>query len=106
MALFQAAGLICRYSMTSERAKQSRELLTKWIDGLHSIHPHTVKHKKRPNVHASLHLEEFLLLFGPVTSWWCFPFERLIGQIQKINTNDFIGALTSDDGSNDPTAPK
>ncbi|KAJ3995025.1 hypothetical protein F5050DRAFT_1574486 [Lentinula boryana] len=24
-------------------------------------------------------------------SWWCFPFERLIGALQKINTNDHIG---------------
>ncbi|KAE9385593.1 hypothetical protein BT96DRAFT_960719 [Gymnopus androsaceus JB14] len=23
-------------------------------------------------------------------SWWCFPFERLIGALQKINTNDHI----------------
>ncbi|KAJ6600615.1 hypothetical protein DFH09DRAFT_901598 [Mycena vulgaris] len=24
-------------------------------------------------------------------AWWCFPFERLIGALQKINTNDHIG---------------
>ncbi|KAJ6547261.1 hypothetical protein B0H19DRAFT_953617 [Mycena capillaripes] len=24
-------------------------------------------------------------------SWWTFPFERLIGALQKINTNDHIG---------------
>ncbi|KAE9382827.1 hypothetical protein BT96DRAFT_845020 [Gymnopus androsaceus JB14] len=37
------------------------------------------------------HIYDFLLLFGPVISWWCFPFERLIGALQKINTNDFVG---------------
>ncbi|KAJ7605679.1 hypothetical protein DFH06DRAFT_1275568 [Mycena polygramma] len=24
-------------------------------------------------------------------AWWCFPFERLIGSLQKINTNDHVG---------------
>ncbi|KAJ7738606.1 hypothetical protein B0H16DRAFT_1761269 [Mycena metata] len=24
-------------------------------------------------------------------AWWCFPFERLIGTLQKINTNNHIG---------------
>ncbi|KAK0493798.1 hypothetical protein EDD18DRAFT_1077960 [Armillaria luteobubalina] len=48
-------------------------------------------HKKRPNVHAAFHLYNFLLSFGPVISWWCFPFECLIGSLQKINTNYHIG---------------
>ncbi|KIK53384.1 hypothetical protein GYMLUDRAFT_77481 [Collybiopsis luxurians FD-317 M1] len=26
-------------------------------------------------------------------SWWCFPFEHLIGTPQKINTNDHIGGM-------------
>ncbi|KIK52019.1 hypothetical protein GYMLUDRAFT_180723 [Collybiopsis luxurians FD-317 M1] len=45
----------------------------------------------RPNIHAAGHVYDFLLLFGPVISWWCFPFEQLIRALQKINTNDHIG---------------
>ncbi|KIK58710.1 hypothetical protein GYMLUDRAFT_74769 [Collybiopsis luxurians FD-317 M1] len=26
-------------------------------------------------------------------SWWCFPFEHLIGALQKVNTNDHIGGV-------------
>ena len=26
----------------------------------------------------ALHLPDYLLLYGPVHSWWTFPFERLI----------------------------
>ncbi|KAE9391973.1 hypothetical protein BT96DRAFT_831255 [Gymnopus androsaceus JB14] len=37
------------------------------------------------------HIYDFLKLFGPVISWWCFPFERLIGALQKVNTNDHVG---------------
>ncbi|KAF8234607.1 hypothetical protein L208DRAFT_1260918, partial [Tricholoma matsutake] len=65
--------------------------MKQWVDGLHLVHPHTKKQKLWPNVHASLHLYDFLLLFGPVISWWCFPFERLIGTLQKIKTNHYIG---------------
>ena len=47
--------------------------------------------KLRPNHHNALYLGELLLRFGPVHGWWMFPFERLIGLLQKINTNKKIG---------------
>ncbi|KAJ7783918.1 hypothetical protein DFH07DRAFT_727790 [Mycena maculata] len=43
------------------------------------------------NIHAAFHIYDFLLLFGPIISWWCFPFERLIGVLQRIKTSDQIG---------------
>ncbi|KAE9396172.1 hypothetical protein BT96DRAFT_825122, partial [Gymnopus androsaceus JB14] len=43
------------------------------------------------NIHMANHIYNFLKLFGPVISWWCFPFEHLIGVLQKVNTNDHIG---------------
>jgi hypothetical protein len=41
----------------------------------------------------SLHIPEFLLLFGPVHSWWTFPFERMIGSIQRMPSNGKIGKI-------------
>ncbi|PBK71789.1 hypothetical protein ARMSODRAFT_973363 [Armillaria solidipes] len=69
----------------------SWNLLKKWVDGLYSVHPHMQTLKKRPNVHTAFHLYEFVISFGPIMGWWCFPFERLIGSLQKINTNDHVG---------------
>jgi hypothetical protein len=43
--------------------------------------------KLLPNHHNALYLGELLLRFGPVQGWWMFPFERLIGLLQKVNTN-------------------
>lgn len=40
-----------------------------------------------PNHHNALHLGDCLARFGPVHGWWMFPFERLIGVLQKVNTN-------------------
>jgi hypothetical protein len=43
----------------------------------------------------AFHLYDFLLLFGAVRSWWMFPFERLIGHLQRIPKNHQEGNLSS-----------
>nr|GAT44655.1 predicted protein [Mycena chlorophos] len=91
MCLFNAVDLVCRYTMTAERALKYREFLKIWVDGLTVHHPHTHAHAKRPNIHVAFHIYDFLLLFGPVISWWCFPFERMIGYLQQIHTTNRIG---------------
>ncbi|KAJ6532080.1 hypothetical protein B0H19DRAFT_966607, partial [Mycena capillaripes] len=68
--------------MTAARAAAYRTFLKIWVEGLNVHHPHTLNHAKRPNVHVAFHIYDFLLLFGPVISWWCFPFERVIGYLQ------------------------
>jgi hypothetical protein len=45
-----------------------------------------------PNHHNALYIGEMLLRFGPIYGWWMFPFERVIGLLQQINTNQKIGA--------------
>jgi hypothetical protein len=44
-----------------------------------------------PMHHNALHFAKFLLLFGPAHGWWMFPFERLIGKLQQIHTNNKLG---------------
>ncbi|KAJ3765118.1 hypothetical protein FB446DRAFT_833337 [Lentinula raphanica] len=77
--------------MTASRAQAYREYIASWTQDLRRLFPHVREGIPRPNVHAAGHIYDFLLLFGPVLSWWCFPFERLIGVLQKINTNDHKG---------------
>jgi hypothetical protein len=91
MTLFQAVTLLCRYSSTQDRASAYRKFIREWVEGLGTNHPHSLEHAARINIHAAFHIYDFLLLFGPVISWWTFPFERLIGALQKIKTNDHIG---------------
>jgi hypothetical protein len=93
MALFQGVMLICRYTINRRCITAYRNLMKQWIDNLFDVHPHAKKHHLRPNVHASLHLYDFLLSFGPVIHWWCFPFEHLIGTLQRINTNEQVGGM-------------
>ncbi|EGN97905.1 hypothetical protein SERLA73DRAFT_74155 [Serpula lacrymans var. lacrymans S7.3] len=50
-------------------------------------------HQLQPNHHLSLHLDECLSLFGPVHSWWAFPFERYNGIIRDLNSNQKPGEM-------------
>ncbi len=91
MALFQATTIVCRYASTAERASNFRNMIKEWVDKLYACHPHTSLHRKRTNAHMAFHIYTFLLLFGPVAGWWCFPVEKLIGVLQKINSNRHVG---------------
>jgi len=89
MALVQAVHIACARSMTIKWAVAYRSFIGIWVSELKIHHP-SVDH--RPNCHMSIHIYEFLLSFGRVHSWWCFPFERLIGQLQRLPTNNKFGA--------------
>ena len=44
------------------------------------------KEKCTPNMHMQLHLSKSIQNYGPVTAFWCFPFERfngILGSFQK-----------------------
>ena len=45
------------------------------------------KSKCTPNMHLHLHLKQCLLDYGPVHSFWCFPFERFNGIFESFNKN-------------------
>nr|GAT58598.1 predicted protein [Mycena chlorophos] len=91
MALFSAVILVCRHVITEDRVAAYRHHLKEWVQGLEVHHPHTQIHARRPNIHMAFHIADFLVLFGPVVAWWSFPFERMIGHLQNINTNHRVG---------------
>jgi hypothetical protein len=95
MALFQAITILCRYATTPERATAYREYMKEWVDDLYTCHPHTKYHMKRTNPHVAFHLYNFILLWGPVISWWAFPVEQLIGLLQKFKSNGCLGGKQS-----------
>ncbi|KAG7093809.1 hypothetical protein E1B28_007451 [Marasmius oreades] len=93
MALFQATIICCKHLTTHSCAEDFRHYITTWVESLRTIYPHTRERVPRTNIHGAGHVYDFLVSFGPVSSWWCFPFERLIGTLQKVNTNDHIGGI-------------
>jgi hypothetical protein len=90
MSLVSAVVLVTLRSMSPYRASAYRNHIITYIRDLREIHPQS---KHRPNHHMAVHIYDFLHLFGPVRSWWTFPFERLIGHIQRLPTNHHFGEL-------------
>jgi hypothetical protein len=92
MHLFQAVTIAMRYTVTTKLAMAYRTHMKLWIESLQQLYPKVAQQKRtRTNIHIALHIHDFLLAFGPVISWWAFPFERLIGVLQKITTNEHVG---------------
>ncbi|PPQ89924.1 hypothetical protein CVT25_009725 [Psilocybe cyanescens] len=90
MALVSAVSLACRRTMTQFRMDAYRDHLTFWYSNLCQLHPES---SYRVNAHMAFHVYDFLRLFGPVRSWWCFPFERLIGILQRLPHNHKHGQI-------------
>jgi hypothetical protein len=47
------------------------------------------------NHHLSLHLSNIMERFGPCRSYWAFPYERLIGKLQRTLFSPSIGKNSS-----------
>lgn len=80
------SAVIIASSRTTSQEKADRYLyyMQNYLTGLRELFP---QYKFLPNQHMALHLAEYLRLYGPVHSWWTFPFERLIGMLQRIPNN-------------------
>jgi len=90
MELVCAVYLACARTMTVERAHAYRSHIARYVGDLKKVYPTSTL---RPNHHAAFHIYDYLLLFGPAHSWWCFPFERLIGVLQRLPTNHKSGEM-------------
>ncbi|KDR78692.1 hypothetical protein GALMADRAFT_64597 [Galerina marginata CBS 339.88] len=88
MALVSAISLACMRTMTESRRKSYRRYILSWMEDLTVVHPDA---KHSVNGHMAIHIYDFLRFFGPVRSWWCFPFERVIGQLQRLPSNHKFG---------------
>ena len=88
MTLFSAVRLACLRTVTLTRRTAYQRLIAEYVADLPKLHP---KSKPRPIHYMAQHIGYFLHLFGPVHSWWCFPFERLIGLLQQVPSNHKLG---------------
>ena len=91
MHLVSAIQIACYRVMTVSRMTAYQACITSWLADLKQILPDA---PLRPNAHMACHIYDYLKLFGPVRAWWCFPFERLISQLQRLPTNHKFGSLT------------
>ena len=78
---------ILAYFVRACKILTSRELqiselnkaFTKLVEINRLIEHHYEKDKISPNLHLCLHICECALDYGPLSSFWCFSFERMNG---------------------------
>lgn len=88
MFLATALRWATSHRMSQRHADEYMRNMRAYLRSLRDLFPEM---KLLPNHHNALYLGELLLRFGPVHGWWMFPFERLIGLLQKVNSNKKIG---------------
>ncbi|KIJ48985.1 hypothetical protein M422DRAFT_161984 [Sphaerobolus stellatus SS14] len=90
MNLVASVLLAVSYETSPNHAAAYTGYMQSYLTGLKELFPEL---KFRNTHHIVLHIEELLNLLGPVHSWWMFPFERIIGPLEKISTNWIIGQM-------------
>ena len=88
MLLVSAVYLSCARTMSPMWSNAYHSCITKNVSNLKQVHP---DFNLWPNHHAVIHIYDFLFLFGPVHSWWAFPFEHLVGILQCLPKNHISG---------------
>jgi hypothetical protein len=84
LSLISAVTIASSRTISQEKADLYLHHMQSYLKGLRELFP---QYRFLPNQHMALHLAEYLQLYGPVHSWWTFPFERLIGMLQRIPNN-------------------
>jgi len=87
MHLATALVFVYKHTTNPLRAESFRKHFAAHVAGLTALYPGF----GIPSYHTTFHLYDFLLALGPVRSWWCFPFERLIGKLQRMKHNHRFG---------------
>ncbi|PPQ96947.1 hypothetical protein CVT26_005966 [Gymnopilus dilepis] len=90
MSLVSAVIAATSRSLTRANPAEYHRHMSNYLTGLKELFP---SYRLHPNHHMALHLDTFLRLFGPVHGWWTFPFERMIGAVQRMPHNGKIGEL-------------
>ncbi|KIJ42591.1 hypothetical protein M422DRAFT_171070, partial [Sphaerobolus stellatus SS14] len=88
MDLFSAVRLASLNNLNQRRVATYRQYMVRYIEGIKILYP---EFSITANCHMAIHIYDFMLLFGPIRSWWCFPFERLIGILQRQPSNHKTG---------------
>ena len=84
-AFVHACQLICRKVITKEECNEADQKLMRFCIMFEAL---CGKEKCTPNMHLHGHLQECLLDYGPVFSFWCFSFERYNGMLGDYHTNN------------------
>ena len=69
---------------STHHAERYAFYMTRYIAGIQELYP---DYDLKPKHHYALHIPDVLVRFGPLHGVWAFGLERLIGRLQKLNSN-------------------
>lgn len=81
----QACQILCSKVITVEECQQADEKLLSFCKMFENL---CGKEKCTPNMHLHGHLQDCILDYGPIYSFWCFSFERYNGIMGDYHTNN------------------
>ncbi|PPQ96460.1 hypothetical protein CVT26_010514 [Gymnopilus dilepis] len=90
LSLISAIILATSHEVSTANADAYLDHMLDYLNGIKRLFP---GYKLKPNHHMALHIHRYLILFGPVHTWWAFPFERLVGSLQRIPNNGKVGDM-------------
>jgi len=76
------------HRMSTKHIEQYTKTMKNYLKTLKDLRPNQ---RFRPNHVNALLIGKYLRLYGPVRGWWMFPFERVIGNLQRSSTNNKLG---------------
>jgi len=91
LSLVSTVVIATSYTTSPSHAEAYLHHMLWYLNGIRELFP---EYDLCPNHHMALHIHGYLLLFGPVHSWWTFPFERMIGLLQRMHYNGKIGMFS------------
>jgi hypothetical protein len=86
--LFCLIRILYLHTVTTQDIQDFQQHSLLYLRGVASLFP---SHRIKPNHHYLLHLGEMMRMYGPMRTWWSFPYERLNGDIQRIRTSNRSG---------------
>jgi len=84
MLLLSAVALATTHITSAAHANDYLAYMVNYCEEFQRLFPNYACHC---NHHMAMHIGEFLMRYGPVYGWWTFPYESMIGMLQKISTN-------------------
>jgi hypothetical protein len=80
------------HRISATHVKEYKTNIKNYLETLKELRP---TQRFCPNHVNALLVGDYLHLYGPVRGWWMFPFERVIGDLQRSSTNNKSGKRRS-----------
>ena len=80
----RACYILCQHTVSKDQVEKAHKLLIEFNKGVETAYGWQAC---TMNMHLHCHLQQSILDFRPIYSFWCLPYERLNGVLGSYSTN-------------------